>query len=212
MVLVAKEDDLVLEQHLVDRADRFVGQIARQLDVLDLRAKPRRPFDDICAGDDVVDCNCLSHGCASRTCDPNARQCSAGRRSLNTMAEFKRFEFRSVRFYRAEILSPLVDRYFRSLLGRHMVRRAPDRRRHRATRRNPQGDRPIDPCFMGLEIGQKQIAADPCHDGRDIPLEAQDIADRQPEADECGRVEDMNVLQIRRAAGSFSRNSDPDPR
>ena len=125
------------------------------------------------------------------------RQSSAVRRSLNTMAEFKRFEFRSVRFYR-QILSPLVDRYFRSLLGRHMVRRAPDRRRIERRVEILRG-RPIDPCFMEFEIGQKQIAADPCRDGRDIPLEAQDIADRQPEADECGRVEDMNVLQIRRA-------------
>ena len=65
MVLVAKEDDLVLEQHLVDRADRFIGQIARQLDILDLRAEPCRPFDDIRAGDDVINGGRLGHDHAS---------------------------------------------------------------------------------------------------------------------------------------------------
>lgn len=34
MALVAKEEDLVLEQHLVDRTDCLIGQVARQLDVL----------------------------------------------------------------------------------------------------------------------------------------------------------------------------------
>src|SRR5437879_6207198 len=65
MILVAKEDDLVLEQHLVDCTDRFIGQIARQLDVLDLRTEPRRPFDDICTGDDVINRGRLGHDHAS---------------------------------------------------------------------------------------------------------------------------------------------------
>ena len=70
MVLVAKEDDLVLEQHLVDGADRLVGQIARQLDVPDLGAEPRRTLDDIGARDDVIDGCRLGHDRASLTAIP----------------------------------------------------------------------------------------------------------------------------------------------
>ena len=65
MVLVAEEDDLVLEQHLVDRADRLIGQVARQLDVPDFRAEPRRALDDIRARDDVIDGGRLGHDRAS---------------------------------------------------------------------------------------------------------------------------------------------------
>ena len=53
------------------------------------------------------------------------------------------------------------------------------------------------------EVGQEQIAADPRHDGGDVALEARNIPDRQAEADEGGRIEDVDVLQVRCAARLF---------
>ncbi len=43
MVLIAEEDDLVLEQHLVDRSDGLVRKIARELDVPDFGADDAPP-------------------------------------------------------------------------------------------------------------------------------------------------------------------------
>lgn len=81
MVLVAEEDDLVLEQNLVDRRDRPVREIARELDVPDLRADTCRPLDDIRARNDVVDGDCVRHVIFPKIAIPFG-QGSAVRRSL----------------------------------------------------------------------------------------------------------------------------------
>ncbi|SPP97844.1 protein of unknown function [Bradyrhizobium vignae] len=61
VALVAEEDDLVLEQHLVHGADDVVGQIARQFYVPDLGADPCRALDDVGARNDVVDGGRAAH-------------------------------------------------------------------------------------------------------------------------------------------------------
>lgn len=81
MVLVAEEDDLVFEQDLVDRRDRPVREIARKLDVPDLRADPCRALDDVSTRNDVVDGDCVRHVIFPKTAIP-FKQGSAARRSL----------------------------------------------------------------------------------------------------------------------------------
>jgi hypothetical protein len=70
MFLIAEEYDLVLEKNLVDRADRLVGEVTRQLDVPDLRAEAGGALDDIGSRNDVIDVNGLSHDRVSQGCDP----------------------------------------------------------------------------------------------------------------------------------------------
>jgi hypothetical protein len=54
---------------------------------------------------------------------------------------------------------------------------------------------------MMRKVRQKQIAADPGHDGRNIPFHARHIAHGHAEAHESGRIVHMHVGQIRRRAG-----------
>jgi hypothetical protein len=66
VLLVAKENNLVLEKHLVDRTNGLVGQIARQLDVPDLGTETRRAFDDVGSRDEVINGGRFGHGPAPR--------------------------------------------------------------------------------------------------------------------------------------------------
>ena len=52
--------------------------------------------------------------------------------------------------------------------------------------------------LVTIEIGEKKIAADPAHYRRDIALHAWHVAYRHAEADEAGRVLDMDVAEERR--------------
>jgi hypothetical protein len=66
MLLIAEENNLVLEKHLVDRTDGLVGQITRQLDIPDLRTEACRALDDIGSRNDVIDGGRISHGRGSQ--------------------------------------------------------------------------------------------------------------------------------------------------
>ena len=55
---------------------------------------------------------------------------------------------------------------------------------------------------MGGEIREEQVAADARGDGGETALHARHVADRHAEADETGRVLNVDVVQVR----SFARN------
>jgi len=82
MPLVAEEDDIVLEQNLIDRANRLLRQISGKSDIPDLRTDAGGALDDVSARDDVVDGGRLSHDRVPFAIA--ARQSSAVRRSLQS--------------------------------------------------------------------------------------------------------------------------------
>ena len=57
--------------------------------------------------------------------------------------------------------------------------------------------------LVGREIGEEQVMADARGDRGQAALHARHVADRHPEADEAGRVLDVDVVQIGCGAGDF---------
>jgi len=57
-----------------------------------------------------------------------------------------------------------------------------------------RGDVAQQPLLVGWEVGEEQVAADACGDRGEAALHARHIADRYAEADEAGRVLDVDVL------------------
>ncbi len=68
MALAAKEDDFVLEQEAVDRGDRLLWQIARQLDIPDFGADARSALEDIGTRNDVIDRDWFTHDRVLQLC------------------------------------------------------------------------------------------------------------------------------------------------